>query len=98
MVGLIYWGGLKTGAYFIISSTNLDSGTLLKSYRKLVILEIVSLISIKISGLIMWSMLDYPTWVYPAFILAPVLAFGEYYHYKLTFHDLNTFRQKMKWI
>ena len=97
-LGLIGWASVTTGAYFLIVLTGLDSEKVLVGYRKLVILEIVSLIALGLSGMAMWHMLDRPTWAYPSFALVPVLAFGEYYHYRLTFKDVMTFRRRMRYL
>ena len=98
MLGLIGWAGITTGAYFLIVLTGLDSESVLVGYRKLVILEIVSLVAMGLSGMVMWHMLDRPTWAYPSFALFPVLAFGEYYHYRLTFKDVVTFKRRMRYL
>ena len=98
MLGLIGWAGITTGAYFLVVLTGLFSEKVLAGYRKLVILEIVSLVALGVSGMVMWHMLDRPTWAYPSFALVPVLAFGEYYHYRLTFKDVTTFRGRMRYL
>ena len=97
-LGLIGWASVTTGAYFLVVLTGLDSEKVLVGYRKLVILEIVSLIALGLSGMVMWHMLGRPTWAYPSFALVPVLAFGEYYHYRLTFKDVMTFRRRMRYL
>ncbi|MCG3109311.1 hypothetical protein L3N51_01601 [Metallosphaera sp. J1] len=97
MLGLVGWGGLTTGAYYLLEFSEGKDRRLLLGYRKLVYLEWISLIAMAISGAYMWLRLGMPSWVYPAFALSPVLAIGEYYHWKLTYlNDVNLFLKRMR--
>ncbi|WP_232048931.1 hypothetical protein [Sulfuracidifex tepidarius] len=96
MFGLIGWGGLTTGAYYMMAIEGEATEKMLKAYRKLVIVEIISLFALAISGIFMWIELGMPDWVYPAFALAPVLAVGEWYHYKIA-HSTD-FLKKMRFV
>jgi hypothetical protein len=96
ILGLIGWGGLTTGAYYMMVIENEATIKMLRAYRRLVIIEVISLIAMAISGLYMWIELGMPNWVYPAFALAPLLAVGEFYHYRLTFSD--KFLEKMRYL
>lgn len=96
ILGLIGWGGLTTGAYYMMVIENEATIKMLTAYRRLVIIEVISLITMAISGLYMWIKLGMPNWVYPAFALAPLLAVGEFYHYRLTFSD--KFLEKMRYL
>ncbi|AOL17226.1 hypothetical protein BFU36_11485 [Sulfolobus sp. A20] len=99
MLGLIGWGGLTTGAYYLFTFYKLTDVKILTAYRRLVYLEIISLIAMALSGLYMWSRLNYPSWVYPALVISPILAYGEYLHWRLTYvNDINTFMSKMKYL
>ncbi len=99
MFGLIGWGGLTTGAYYLLQFSNWRDNSVLIAYRRLVYLEIISLIGMALSGLYMWSKLNYPSWVYPAFIVSPILAYGEYLHWRLTYvNDINVFISKMRYL
>ena len=45
----------------------------------------------------MWDRLGMPPWVYPAFALSPVIALGEYYHWRLTYvGDMDIFLKRMR--
>ncbi len=96
MFGLIGWGGLTTGAYYMMAIEGEATEMMLKAYRKLVILEIISLFALAFSGVYMWIRLGMPSWAYPAFALAPVLAIGEWYHYKVS-HSPE-FLKKMRFV
>lgn len=98
MLGLIGWGGITTGAYYLIQFSGMRDSRLLSTYRRLVYLEWISLLAMAFSGLYMWMRLGMPAWVYPAFALAPVLAFGEYYHWRLTYLDINVFIKRMRFL
>ncbi|AWR98505.1 hypothetical protein [Metallosphaera hakonensis] len=97
MLGLIGWGGLTTGAYYLLEFTKIRDKSFLVGYRRLVYVEWGSLLAMALSGVYMWSRLGYPTWVYPAFFMIPVLFLGEIYHWRLTYvDDLNSFLRKMR--
>lgn len=97
MLGLIGWAGLTTGAYFMMESSGSFTQENLRGYLRLVKLEILSLMAMGVSGIYMWSLLGYPHWVYPAFAVAPVLAVGEFYHYRVSsLGDSEKFRKYMR--
>jgi hypothetical protein len=96
MLGLIGWGGITTGAYYMMAIDGEVTERRLQAYRKLVIVEIISLFALAISGIYMWVMLGMPHWVYPAFALAPVLGIGEWYHFRVA-HSRD-FLRKMRYV
>ncbi|ABP95152.1 hypothetical protein HA72_0983 [Metallosphaera sedula] len=97
MLGLIGWGGLTTGAYYLLEASGVRERKILLGYRKLVYVEWVSLLAMTLSGLYMWDRLGMPPWVYPAFALSPVIALGEYYHWRLTYvGDMDIFLKRMR--
>jgi len=75
-------GRFNNRSLFLIEFLDLKEQRILTGYRKLVHLEILSLILASISGLLMWINLGYPNWTYYAFIIAPFLTFAEFYHYR----------------
>ncbi|QKQ99026.1 hypothetical protein GWK48_00220 [Metallosphaera tengchongensis] len=99
MIGLIGWGGLTTGAYYVLQWGKSDDSRLLLAYRKLVYVEIASLVAMTVTGLFMWMELGFPSWVYPAFAMAPVLGVGELIHWRLTYvGDLAIFLRRMRYL
>lgn len=98
MIGLIGWGGVTTGAYWLVVLSGIREQRVLLVYRKLVYLEWASLLALAISGGYMWEMLGRPSWVYPAFYVAPILAVGEIYHWRLTYLTVEIFRKRMRFL
>ncbi|EZQ01608.1 hypothetical protein CM19_12820 [Candidatus Acidianus copahuensis] len=99
IIGLIGWGGITTGAYYLLTLTRPKDLTFLSAYRKLVYLEIFSLISMTISGLYMWKVIGCPSWTYYAFFVSPILGAGEYIHWRLTYvEEIESFFSKMRYL
>jgi hypothetical protein len=95
LMGFLGWAGPTTGAYYVVALSNTWRDEILKAYRKLFYVELVSISLAAVTGGMLWEMLGRPSWATWAFLMAPPLGFMEYYHFQLT-RDVNRFRRGMR--